>query len=312
MLRITQAERLRQELVQNQKHEVEEAYRIFRDETDKFEGRWDGIISEYERSFAAQVAGLQEAHGWQLEERMEALNAKRPVKPRSSTEYLNQRRVQEILAKCGMYSKARCPPARPRALLPPLLSLPFFSFFSFFSVFSFQSSPPSAPSPPLFPAASPPCHTCKPLTPPPSNPPNARHTKRRWLRNRQANKVKEVADELYESEYAQTLASYEAELRLKKIRIMAKQQQEMDILLQRGSKARDALEMKHVAEAEKRQNRFRCVVAELDMAHRLEIVQLESFVESHAMAGKHLPLRESTFRRRKELLATQSDWLARQ
>ena len=128
----------------------------------------------------------------------------------------------------------------------------------------------------------------------------------------QANKVKEVADELYESEYAQTLAAYEAELRLKKIRIMAKQQQEMDILLQRGSKARDALEMKHVGEAEKRQNRFRCVVAELDMAHRLEIVQLESFVESHAMAGKHLPLRESTFRRRKELMASQSDWLARQ
>lgn len=56
--------------------------------------------------------------------------------------------------------------------------------------------------------------------------------------------------------------------------------------MHRGAKGRDALEMKRQAEGEKRANRYRCVVAELESAHRHEIVQLESFAENHAQVRR--------------------------
>lgn len=45
-----------------------------------------------------------------------------------------------------------------------------------------------------------------------------------------------------------------------------------------------------------------CVLQDLDSLHRLEVVHLENFLEGQAQAGKYVPLRDSTFRRKRELL----------
>jgi hypothetical protein len=41
---------------------------------------------------------------------------------------------------------------------------------------------------------------------------------------------------------------------------------------------------------------------ELDSMQRLELVHLQHFLEGSALPGKYVPLRDSTFRRKRELL----------
>jgi hypothetical protein len=41
---------------------------------------------------------------------------------------------------------------------------------------------------------------------------------------------------------------------------------------------------------------------ELDSMQRVELVHLQHFLEGSALPGKYVPLRDSTFRRKRELL----------
>lgn len=54
----------------------------------------------------------------------------------------------------------------------------------------------------------------------------------------------------------------------------------------------------HLQEMEQRHQRLRNAKAELMRLQRLEIVQLENFMEGQALAGKHKPLAQSNFRKK--------------
>ena len=73
-------------------------------------------------------------------------------------------------------------------------------------------------------------------------------------------------------------------------------------MLQRAARGRDELELRRLADADKRAARFRNMVSELDSMHRLEVVHLEHFLEGQVLAGKFVPLRDSNFARKKDML----------
>lgn len=54
-LRVTQAEKMRQELVANQSYELQEAARINAEESAKWEAQWAIQLTEYERNLEAQA-----------------------------------------------------------------------------------------------------------------------------------------------------------------------------------------------------------------------------------------------------------------
>ncbi|GMH37720.1 hypothetical protein BSKO_05593 [Bryopsis sp. KO-2023] len=112
-----------------------------------------------------------------------------------------------------------------------------------------------------------------------------------------AHAVKEAADSMETAEMQTTIAAFEAELRLKEHKLVNKHQQEMEAMIQRGARGRAELEIQRVEETERRGQRFKNVVSELQNLQKLEVVHLENFLESQAQAGKRDPLPESSFRR---------------
>jgi hypothetical protein len=60
----------------------------------------------------------------------------------------------------------------------------------------------------------------------------------------------------------------------------------MEALLHRGARGRDELTMTRKLDMERRQQRFKNVMNELQNLQRLESVQLEHFLEQQSMAGK--------------------------
>ncbi|KAF5836710.1 hypothetical protein DUNSADRAFT_5537 [Dunaliella salina] len=79
---------------------------------------------------------------------------------------------------------------------------------------------------------------------------------------------------------------------------------EMEALLQRGVRGRDELEIKRLSEFEKKTLRFKNVIMELQSLHKLEMVQLENFLDAQVQAGKAVPLRDGdAYRRRRDALS---------
>eukprot|EP00873_Tetraselmis_striata_P036079 jgi/Tetstr1/456343/TSEL_043079.t1 len=117
-----------------------------------------------------------------------------------------------------------------------------------------------------------------------------------------ATRVKDAADRMEIAEMESTLATFEAELSLKEGKLRAKQQQELDALIQKGARGRDELEIASVQDMERRVQRYRNLVAELSNLHKLEIAHLENFLEGKAIAGKCDPLKDSNFRRRAAIM----------
>eukprot|EP00879_Flechtneria_rotunda_P018572 GHRR01019488.1.p1 GENE.GHRR01019488.1~~GHRR01019488.1.p1 ORF type:complete len:319 (+),score=95.94 GHRR01019488.1:970-1926(+) len=116
-----------------------------------------------------------------------------------------------------------------------------------------------------------------------------------------AHQLKVAADALYLSELAATQAAWDAEAELRRRKLIAKQQGEVEVLLQRAGRGRNELELRRLNEAEKRHNRFRARVQELDAMHRLESVHLGAFLDG-GQAGKYAPLRDTTIKKKRELL----------
>ncbi|KAF8065831.1 hypothetical protein HT031_002891 [Scenedesmus sp. PABB004] len=119
---------------------------------------------------------------------------------------------------------------------------------------------------------------------------------------RKAHALKVAADGLFVGELAATHAAWDADVQLRRAKLLIKQQGEADAALQRAARGRDELELRRLDEAQRRHNRLRCVVQGLEGMHRLETVQLESWLEGGA-EGAFAPLRESAaFRRKREQL----------
>ncbi|KAJ9530727.1 hypothetical protein QJQ45_014879 [Haematococcus lacustris] len=248
-LKTAQVSKLRSELLESQAKELAGVSALFEEETAKFNQAstgagtlepltlaWDEKVNEFEQNFAQAVEDLKATHDEGRARHGDDLANKRPVRPKPSREYLNQKKIEESLAKNRQYVRAI--------------------------------------------------------------------------------QVKEAADELFAAEMEQTQAAYEAEQRLRMAKFVSKQQvrggsehtndlaqAEFEALLQRGARGRDELELRRCAEVERRSYRFRNVVAELESLHKLEVVQLENFLDAQVQAGKASPLKDAgAFRRKREAL----------
>ncbi|KAF6250675.1 hypothetical protein COO60DRAFT_760242 [Scenedesmus sp. NREL 46B-D3] len=221
-LQAAQAGRLRGQLAGQQRSEICQLQERYQQETQLFDQQWRQRVAAYEAAVAGQLATLRAGHEAQLAEFLLQSEVRRPAQPQHSAEYLNSRKVEEVLVKQGQYRKAH--------------------------------------------------------------------------------ELKVAADAMYLEELASTQAAWDSEVALRKTRLLAKQQGELDVLLQRGSRGRDELELRRLDEADKRGNRFRCMVQELDSMQRVELVHLQHYLEGAAAPGKYTPLRDSTFRRKRELL----------
>merc|ERR1712070_173017 len=88
------------------------------------------------------------------------------------------------------------------------------------------------------------------------------------------------------AEMEATMGTYEAEVALKEQKERSKHQQEMEALLHRAARGRDELTATRGLDMERRQQRFKNVMAELHNLQRLEHVQLQHFLEQKTIAGK--------------------------
>eukprot|EP00877_Chromochloris_zofingiensis_P002483 jgi/Chrzof1/12235/Cz06g26160.t1 len=122
---------------------------------------------------------------------------------------------------------------------------------------------------------------------------------------RKAFEVKTAADAMYYNELSTTQAAYEADMKMKQTKLLAKQHTELEVLLQRASRGRDELELRRLDEADRRRNKFKKIMQELDTMDRLEVVHLDNFLNSQSLSGVYVPLRDSTFRRKREILMAQ-------
>eukprot|EP00775_Hariotina_reticulata_P013422 gene13422-13550_t len=122
---------------------------------------------------------------------------------------------------------------------------------------------------------------------------------------RKAHEVKVAADALYMTEADNTNTNWESELEIKKNKLLSKQQVALEVQLQRAARCRSELELKRLDELQKRHNRFRCMVQELDSLHHQEVLHLEGRLEGQFMAGRYQPLQDSSSKRKRELLGIQ-------
>jgi len=118
---------------------------------------------------------------------------------------------------------------------------------------------------------------------------NQREIERRLAKSGDYDKaimVKRSADQLERLELEQGKEALEAELAMKEAKAVQKQQMEREALAQRGKRGRQELVAARKQDREKRERRYRNIRAELTNMQRLEIVQLENFLEQQALAGK--------------------------
>eukprot|EP00803_Ostreobium_quekettii_P004772 evm.model.scf_688.10 EVM.evm.TU.scf_688.10 scf_688:60923-64515(-) len=112
-----------------------------------------------------------------------------------------------------------------------------------------------------------------------------------------AHLVKEAADRMAACEMHSTTAAFEAEVRLKEAKVLHRQRQETEALVQKRGRGRAELEIQRMEQMERRVQRYRNVMAELQNLQRLEVVHLDYFLDSQAVAGKRDPPKESFFRK---------------
>ncbi|KAK3232610.1 hypothetical protein CYMTET_57041 [Cymbomonas tetramitiformis] len=83
-----------------------DAQKAFDMEQDQHNALWDAKLQEYEDSVQEQVTRLKEQHVAKLEKFYSDADVKTPKRPQFSKQLLNQRKIQEHLAKQGKYEEA--------------------------------------------------------------------------------------------------------------------------------------------------------------------------------------------------------------
>ena len=102
----------------------------------------------------------------------------------------------------------------------------------------------------------------------------------------EAQRIKTAADAIEKVELASTLAAYKAEAELRLARLQAQQQQEAQALLQRVSRGREELRKAREGDTQRRDKRYKNVLAELDRVQKMETVHLNAFLSKQTLAGK--------------------------
>ena len=101
-----------------------------------------------------------------------------------------------------------------------------------------------------------------------------------------AMKLKIIVDKMEANELAATQATFDAEVALKEQQLKTSQQKELDALLQRAGRGKHELNIARANEGERKDQRFRNVMAELMNLQKLEKVQLNHFINQQVLAGK--------------------------
>ncbi|KAJ7562728.1 hypothetical protein O6H91_03G082000 [Diphasiastrum complanatum] len=91
----------------------------------------------------------------------------------------------------------------------------------------------------------------------------------------EAQELKRYADRLEHEELHATLQTYQAEVGLKEQTLRSKQQNELDVLLQRAAQGRDDLRRKRAKDYQRCHQRHRNIVRELKAMHAQELVSFE-------------------------------------
>jgi hypothetical protein len=105
----------------------------------------------------------------------------------------------------------------------------------------------------------------------------------------EAEKLREICAKMEVVEMQATVLTYEAEVGLKATQVRVKQQQETEALLVRASRTRHEMRITRQLDFERRKQRFRNIMAELENTQKLENVQLDYFLEQQTLAGKRNP-----------------------
>ena len=101
-----------------------------------------------------------------------------------------------------------------------------------------------------------------------------------------AMKLKIIVDKMEAGELTATQATFDAEVALKEQQLKLSQQKERDALMQRAARGKHELNIARANEAERKDQRFRNVMAELMNLQKLEKVQLNHFIQQQVLAGK--------------------------
>jgi hypothetical protein len=68
-------------------------------ETQVFDQQWRERVAAYEAGVAGQLATLRAGHEAQLADFLLQCEVRRPAQPQHSAEYLNSRKIEEVLVK---------------------------------------------------------------------------------------------------------------------------------------------------------------------------------------------------------------------
>lgn len=208
-LKVHEEQKRKEEVRQRHLKERLEAEQAFAVEQEQHTKLWEEKVVEYEAWVNEQQERLQVLHVAKFEEFKAQVELKVPRRPQFSKELLNQKHIQENLAKQRKYIEAE--------------------------------------------------------------------------------KLREICHKMEAAELQATLLTYEAEVELKAQQVKAKQQQEMEALLARADRTRHEMRITRTLDFERRKQRFRNIMAELENAQKLENVQLEYFLEQQTLAGKRDP-----------------------
>lgn len=208
-LKVHEEQKRKEEVRQRHLNERLESERTFSVEQEQHNKLWEEKVAEYEAWVAEQMERLKVLHAAKFEEFKVEVELKVPRRPQFSKKLLNQKHIQENLAKQRKYIEAE--------------------------------------------------------------------------------KLRETCQKMEVAEMQATMTTYEAEVSLKAQQLKLKQQQEMEAVLARADRTRHEMRITRQLDYERRKQRFRNIMAELENAQKLENVQLEYFLDQQTLAGKRNP-----------------------
>eukprot|EP01025_Chloroclados_australasicus_P011207 TRINITY_DN1484_c2_g1_i1.p2 TRINITY_DN1484_c2_g1~~TRINITY_DN1484_c2_g1_i1.p2 ORF type:complete len:441 (-),score=54.42 TRINITY_DN1484_c2_g1_i1:281-1417(-) len=216
-LKTIEAAHVREDMLTRHAGEKRSVAKIFEDELAEANKEWKERQLQYKQQIQDQFKQLQERQKNELEQFYALKESRRPLKPRYSRDLLNQRMIQQHLAKQGQYRKA---------------------------------------------------DVLQRMT-------NVRET----------------------TEFAKTMSDFEKEWGAKEKQLLNRHQQELHTLKQRAMRGRNELKSEQQRQQERRQKRYNNLLHDLDNLQKVEIAQLEAFLEGQALAGKRKHLPETKFRK---------------
>mmetsp|Transcript_12164 Transcript_12164/g.29409 ORF Transcript_12164/g.29409 Transcript_12164/m.29409 type:complete len:414 (+) Transcript_12164:320-1561(+) len=209
-LKVHEEQKRKEEVRQRHLSERLESERAFGIEQEQHNKLWEEKVMEYEAWVGEQMERLKRLHIAKFEEFRAEAEVKVPRRPQFSKDLLNQKKIQDNLAKQRKYVEAE--------------------------------------------------------------------------------KLRDINDKVELAEMQATISTYEAEVSLKGQQLRVKQVQEMDALITRADRTRHEMRITRSLDFERRKQRFRNIMNELENAQKLENVQLEYFLDQQTLAGKRNPM----------------------